>query len=129
MQGALAECVVRSHLCPEPCRSCGIQPSMHLLWRKNTKPRPKQLRHTRLALHESDLSAKLCHRSELPGRNQSPDAVEEAGLSSAGVRRWHDNTGGERRSPYLPEPRRELVSKQAGCTGTDRTRSSVRREP
>jgi hypothetical protein len=56
-----------------------FNPSMHLLWRKNTKPRPKQLRYTSLALHESDLSAKLCHRSELPGRNQSPDAVEEAG--------------------------------------------------
>src|SRR6202050_1864903 len=94
MPGALAECVVRSHLCTEPCWSCAIQPAMHLLWRKNTKPGPKQLRHTRLALHESDLPAKLCHRSELPGRNQSPDAVEEAGLSSAGVHRWQDNLRG-----------------------------------
>src|SRR5579863_8317725 len=58
------------------------------------------------ALHESDLPAKLCHRSELPGRNQSPDAVEEAGLSSAGVHRWQDNSGGVRRSRYLDERRR-----------------------
>ena len=53
-----------------------------------------------------DLPAKLRHRSDLPGRNQSPDAVEEAGLSSAGVRRWQDNSGGVRRSRYLDERRR-----------------------
>ena len=67
------------------------QSPMHLLWRENTESRTKQFRYKSLALHESGLPAKLRHRSDLPGRNQPPDAIEEACVLSAGVRRWQDN--------------------------------------
>ena len=50
---------------------------MHLLWKKNTEPRTQQLRFKRLALHQSRLPAKLRYRSDLSGRNQSPNPIEE----------------------------------------------------
>src|SRR5438309_3436630 len=126
MPGALAECVVRSHLCTEPCRRRRNQSPMHLLWRENTESRTQQFRYKSLALHESGLPAKLRHRSDLPERNQPPDAIEEACVLSAGVRRWQDDQGGVRHSRHLDERRRQLVSEIVCCSEADRPHMSLR---
>ena len=75
----------------EPCGRRRNQSPVHLLWRENTESRTQQFRYKSLALHESGLPAKLRHRSDLPGRNQPPDAIEEACVLSAGVCRWQDH--------------------------------------
>ena len=110
MPGALAECVVRSHLCTEPCWSCAIQPAMHLLWRK-TQSRGRNSSGTRgWRCMNPD-----CQRSFVIDRSFRggiiTHAVEEAGLSSAGVHRWQDNSRGVRRSRYLDERRHNWYQK------------------